>query len=93
MSYAILQVAITTQTQEQFPDGLITKVGNDSYDLNGAITKWHQQCVLLENDADTYCYKCAVVDSNLNIVNNLSEFKDKRVAQPAPEPKPEPTEE
>ena len=95
MSYAILQSAITKDTQEQFPDGLISKVGNDSYDLDGATTKWHQQCVSLKNDADTYCYKCAVVDSNLNIVNNLSEFKDKRTpVQPTPpEPTPEPTEE
>ena len=94
MSFCVLQSAITKATQEQFPDGIITKVGNDSYPtIDDATTKWHQQCVSLKNDADTYCYKCAVVDSNLNIVNNLSEFKDKRVAQPVPEPTPEPTEE
>lgn len=86
MSYAVIQNAITKATQEQFPDGLITKVGNDSYDLDGAITKWHQQCNALRGDADTYKYKVAVVDSNLNIVNNLVEFNDKRIAQPTPEP-------
>lgn len=85
MSYAVIQNAITTQTQEQFPDGLITKVGNDSYDLDGAITKWHQQCNALRGDADTYKYKVAVVDSNLNIVGNYVEFNDKGV-QPTPEP-------
>ena len=85
MSYAILQVAVTKQTQEQFPDGLITKVGNDSYDLNGAITKWHQQCNALRGDADTYKYKVAVVDSNLNVVDNYVEFNDKGVAQPTEE--------
>lgn len=85
MSYAILQVAITKDAQEQFPDGLITKVGNDSYDLNGAITKWHQQCNALRGDADTYKYKVAVVDSNLNVVGNYVEFNDKGV-QPTPEP-------
>ena len=85
MSYAILQVAVTKDTQEQFPDGLITKVGNDSYDLDGAITKWHQQCNALRGDADTYKYKVAVVDSNLNVVGNYVEFNDKGV-QPTPEP-------
>ena len=80
MSYAILQNAITTQTQEQFPDGLITKVGNDSYDLDGAITKWHQQCTSLRADADTLRYKVAVVDSQLNIVGNYVEFNDKGVS-------------
>jgi len=94
MSYAVIQNAITKDNIEQFPDGLISKVGNDSYPtIDDATTKWHQQCVSLKNDADTYCYKCAVVDSNLNIVNNLWEFKDKRTAQPIPEPTPEPTEE
>lgn len=78
MSYAIIQNAITTATQEQFPDGLITKVGNDSYDLNGAITKWHNQCTALRGDADTLCYKVAVVDSQLNTVGNYVEFNDKR---------------
>ena len=85
MSYAVLQNAITKNTQEQFPDGLITKVGNDSYDLNGAITKWHQQCNALRGDADTYKYKVAVVDSNLNVVDNYVEFNDKGVAQPTEE--------
>jgi hypothetical protein len=84
MSYIVLQNAITTQTQEQFPDGLITKVGNDSYDLDGAITKWHQQCNALRGDADTYKYKVAVVDSQLNIVGNYVEFNDKGV-QPTEE--------
>lgn len=86
MSYAVIQNAITKDTQEQFPDGLITKVGNDSYPtIDDARGMWHNQCLSLKNDADTYCYKCAVVDSNLNIVDNLSEFKDKRTAQPTPE--------
>lgn len=88
MSFCVLQVAITKATQEQFPDGLITKVGNDSYDLNGAITKWHQQCNALRGDADTYKYKVAIVDSNLNVVDNYVEFNDKGV-QPAPEPEEE----
>lgn len=86
MSYAVIQNAITKATQEQFPDGLITKVGNDSYDLDGAITQWHQQCNALRGDADTYKYKVAVVDSNLNVVGNYVEFNDKGVAQPTPEP-------
>ena len=85
MSYAVIQNVITTATQEQFPDGLITKVGNDSYDYDGAVTKWHNQCVSLKNDTGTLKYKCAVVDSNLNIVGNLVEFKDKGVAQPTEE--------
>ena len=78
MTYCILQNAVTKATQAQFPDGLITKVGNDSYDLDGAINKWHSQCLALEGDADTYKYKVAVVDSNLNIVGSLVEFKDKQ---------------
>lgn len=87
MSYAVIQNAITKDNHEKNPDGLITKVGNDSYPtIEDARTKWHQQCVSLKNDADTYCYKCAVVDSQLNIVDNLTEFKDKRTAQPTPEP-------
>ena len=77
MSYIVLQNAITASTQEQFPDGLITKEGNDSYDLDGAIKKWHNQCVNLRNDAGTLKYKCAVVDSNLNVVGNYVEFNDK----------------
>ena len=84
MRFCVLQAAITKDTQEQFPDGLITKVGNDSYDLNGAITKWHQQCNALRGDADTLRYKVAVVDSQLNIVGNYVEFNDKG-AQPTPE--------
>ena len=79
MSYAVIQNAITKATQEQFPDGLITKVGNDSYNLDGAITKWHQQCNALRGDADTYKYKVAVVDSQLNVVGNYVEFNDKGV--------------
>ena len=87
MSYSVIQNAITKDNQEKNPDGLITKVGNDSYPtIDDARTKWHQQCVSLKNDADTYCYKCAVVDNQLNIVDNLSEFKDKRIAQPEPTP-------
>ena len=94
MSYAVIQNVVTSATQEQFPDGLITKVGNDSYPtIDDARGMWHSQCLSLKNDVDTYCYKCAVVDSQLNIVDNLSEFKDKRIAQPIPEPTPEPTEE
>jgi len=84
MSYCILQNAVTSATQEQFPDGLITKVGNDSYDYDGAVTQWHNQCVSLKNDAGTLKYKCAVVDSQLNIVNGLVEFKDKGTT-PEPE--------
>jgi hypothetical protein len=96
MSYAVIQNAITEATQEQFPDGLITKVGNDSYPtIEDARGMWHSQCLSLKNDAGTLCYKCVVVDSQLNIVDNLSEFKDKRIAQPepTPEPTPEPEEE
>ena len=78
MSYAVIQNAVTKATQEQFPDGLITKVGNDSYDLDGAITKWHQQCNALRGDADTYKYKVAVVDSQLNVVDNYVEFNNKQ---------------
>ena len=78
MSYIVLQNAVTKATQEQFPDGLITKVGNDSYDLDGAITKWHQQCNALRGDADTYKYKVAVVDSQLNVVDNYVEFNNKQ---------------
>ena len=85
MSYAVIQNAVIKATQEQFPDGLITKVGNDSYDLDGAITKWHSQCNALREDADTLRYKVAVVDSNLNVVGNYVEFNDKGV-QPTPEP-------
>ena len=77
MAYAVIQNAVTKQKQEQYPDGLITKEGNDSYDLNGAITKWHNQCNALRGDADTLRYKCAVVDSNLNVVGNYIEFNDK----------------
>lgn len=88
MSYAVIQNAITTATQEQFPDGIVSKVGNDSYDYNGAIVKWHNQCVLLRNDADTLCYKCEVVDSQLNVVDGCIEFVDKR-----PQPEPEQIEE
>ena len=55
MSYAVIQNAITKDTQEQSPDGLISKVGNDSYPtIDDARTKWHQQCVSLKNDADTF---------------------------------------
>lgn len=92
MSFCVLQSAVTKSTQEQFPDGLITKVGNDSYPtIESARLMWHNQCVSLKNDEGTLCYKCAVVDSNLNIVNNLVEFYDKRIAQV--EPTPEPTDE
>ena len=81
MAYAVIQNAVTKATQGQFPDGLITKVGEDSYDLNGAITKWHNQCNALRGDSDILRYKCAVVDSNLNVVGNYVEFNDKGVAQ------------
>ena len=77
MNYSILQNAVTTATQETYPDGIITKVGNDKYTYDEAQKKWHQQCTSLESDNGTIRYKCAVVDSNLNIVDNLVEFKDK----------------
>ena len=86
MNYNVLQNAITTQTQEQFPDGVISKVGNDKYTKDEAITKWHQQCAALRNDADTLCYKCEVIDSQLNVVDDCVEFVDKR---PQPEPETE----
>ena len=78
MNYNVIQNAITTQTQEQFPDGIITKVGEDAYTLDGAINKWHQQCILLRNDADTLCYTCKIIDSQLDAVSNYKEFNDKR---------------
>ena len=81
MNYSVLQNAVTTQTQEQYPDGIITKIGNDKYTLDEAQKKWHQTCVALESDADTLKYKVAVVDSQLNIVDGMSEFKDKAQAQ------------
>lgn len=84
MNYNVIQNAITTATQEKFPDGIISKVGSDSYTKNDAITKWHQTCAALRNDADTLCYKCEVIDSQLNVVDNkYVEFVDKR---PQPEP-------
>ena len=87
MNYNVIQNAITTATQEQFPDGIISKVGNDSYTLDGAITKWHQQCVALRNDADTLCYTCEIIDSQLDKVGVFKEFVDKRQnPTPAPEP-------
>ena len=85
MNYNVIQNAITTQTQEQFPDGIITKVGNDTYTKDEAIDKWHSQCHLLRNDADTLCFTCKVIDSQLDTV--IKEFVDKR-----PAPQPEPTE-
>lgn len=84
MNYNVIQNAITTQTQEQFLDGIITKVGNDKYTKEEARDKWHTQCHLLTGDADTLLYTCAVVDSQLNIVDGLYEFKDKRQT-PTPE--------
>jgi len=86
MNYNVLQCAITKQTQELFPDGIITKVGNDKYTLDGAINTWHQQCVLLRNDADTLCYTCKIIDSQLDAVGDYKEFNDKRQN---PEPQPE----
>lgn len=82
MNYNVIQNAITIKTQEQFPDGIISKVGNDKYTLDEAITKWHQQCVVLRNDADTLCYTCKIIDSQLDAVGDYKEFVDKR---PAPE--------
>ena len=84
MNYSVLQNAVTKNTYEQYPDGILTKVGNDKYTFDEAQKKWHQTCTALESDNDTYKYKCAVVDSNLNIVGNLVEFKDKGV-QPVEE--------
>ena len=78
MNYNVIQNAITKQTQEEFPDGIISKVGNDSYTKDEAVTKWHQQCAALRNDADTLCYTCEVVDSQLDKVENFKEFLDKR---------------
>lgn len=84
MNYNVIQNAITKQTQEQFPDGIISKVGNDKYTKEEARDNWHTQCHLLTSDADTLLYTCAVVDSQLNIVDGLYEFKDKR-QNPEPE--------
>ena len=81
MNYNVIQNAITTQTQEQFPDGIISKVGNDKYTKDEAIDKWHSQCHLLRNDEDTLCFTCKVIDSQLDMV--ITEFVDKR--QPEPE--------
>ena len=86
MNYNVIQNAITTATQEQFPDGIISKVGNDKYTFEEARNKWHQQCVLLDNDADTLCYTCMIIDSQLDTVGGYKQFVDKR---PAPEPNEE----
>ena len=83
MNYNVIQNAITKQTQEQFPDGIISKVGNDSYTKDEAITKWHQTCAALRNDADTLCYTCKIIDSQLDTVGDYKEFNDKR-QNPAP---------
>ena len=77
MNYSVLQNAVTASTQEQYPDGIITKVGNDKYTKEEARDKWHTQCHSLTGDASTLKYSCAVVDSQLNIVDGLYEFKDK----------------
>lgn len=79
MNYNVIQNAITKQTQEQFPDGIISKVGNDSYTQDEAIDKWHSQCHLLRNDVDTLCFTCKVIDSQLDTV--ITEFFDKRQTQ------------
>ena len=78
MNYNVIQNAITKQTQEQFPDGIISKVGNDQYTFEAARTKWHQQCAALDNEEDCLCYTCAVVDSQLDVVSGLKQFVDKR---------------
>ena len=92
MNYNVVQVAVTKGTYESNPDGVLTKVGNDKYTLEDATAKWHTTCVALKNDADTYKYKCAVIDSQLNIVDTLVEFRDKgTMPQPTPpEPEPQP---
>ena len=79
MNYNVLQCAITKDKQEEFPDGIITKVGNDKYTLDEAVIKWHSQCGALRNDANTLCYTCMVVDSQLDKVGEYKEFYDKRL--------------
>lgn len=88
MNYNVIQNAITKDKEAEFPDGIITKVGNDKYDLDEAITKWHNQCAALRNEADVLCYTCEIIDSQLDKVGNYKEFVDKRQ-----NPTPEPTEE
>lgn len=77
MNYSVIQNVVTTQTQAEYPDGILTKVGNDKYTKDEAQKKWHQQCVALESDADTLKYYCAVIDSQLVVDPKLNEFKDK----------------
>lgn len=84
MNYSVLQNAVTKGTQEQYPDGIITKVGNDKYTKEEARDKWHAQCRALSADADTIKYKVAVVDSQLNVVDNLVEAVEKAETQAEP---------
>ena len=86
MRYYVLQNAVTKNS-----------VSKGNYDGDVAITKesdnkedgraqWHTQCVSLKNDADTYKYKCELVDSQLNVVDDLIEVYDKGTTPTPPEP-------
>lgn len=90
MIYNVVQNAVTKQTVDQGNyDGAMTIVSSWSDNFEGARAAWHSQCVNLKNDADTYKYKCQVMDSQLDVVDNLIEAMDKGVPTP-PEPEPEP---
>lgn len=89
MTYYVVQNAVTAQTVSKGNyDGAMTIqsewVNNN---LKGAREAWHAQCRALSNDDDTYKYKCCVMDSQLNVVDDLVEFLDKGTT-----PQPEPTE-
>jgi len=79
MRYNVVQNAVTKQSVAQGNlDGVMT-IAKESSDYASARALWHSQCVALKNDADTYKYKCALIDSQLNVVDNLEESLDKGI--------------
>lgn len=87
MNYNVIQNAITKGAQVEHPDGVMTIVGEYGNNLDGAIIGWHNQCAALRNDADTLCYTCEIIDSQLDKVGDFKEFVDKR-QNPTPTPEP-----
>ena len=87
MNYNVIQNAITKNEQAEHPDGIMTIVGEYGSNLDGAIIGWHNQCAALRNDADTLCYTCEIIDSQLDKVGGFKEFVDKR-QNPTPTPEP-----
>ena len=87
MNYNVVQNAVTAQSVAQGNyEGVMTIASEWGDNLDGAIKSWHDTCRILSGDEDTYKYKCVIMDNQLDVVGDFTEFVDKGTIPTPPEP-------